>query len=112
LSDIRRKSREHPVQVGSLLEPRRETVNGKGMSQIMHAGLVASAVMTCNSRNPAKPLETSAQSVNVQRFAISPHEEIRALELLSSGRSKISSHDLVQVATDRNAPHSIESATG
>src|ERR1700687_259779 len=77
----------------------------------MHAGLVASPVMTCNSRNPAKPLETLAQSVNVQRFAISRHKEIRALDLLSSGRMEISSHDLVQVGTDRDAPHSIESAT-
>ena len=32
LPHVRCKRREHPVQVSSLLEPRRETVNGKRMS--------------------------------------------------------------------------------
>src|SRR6266850_953433 len=99
--------------MGIVEELLRQTRHNPGLgmlSQIMHTGLVASAVMPCNSRDPAKPLETFAQSVDVQRLAISGDEEIRALELLSSGRTEISAHDLVQVGTDRNTPHSIESA--
>jgi hypothetical protein len=70
LSHVRRERWKQTVQISSLLKPRRHPMNGKRVSQIMHARM-ASAVMSCHSRNPAKPLETLTQCEFIYRLAIS-----------------------------------------
>jgi hypothetical protein len=77
----------------------------------MHSGPVATSARTCNSGNPAKPLESLGQGDDIQPFAFPCYEEIRSLNFLSRSKLRIPSHYLVQIWTDRDAPHSIKPAS-
>jgi hypothetical protein len=105
LPDVCRQCREHTVHICSLLEPCRQAMDGEGVSQVMHARLVAGAIMACNSGNPAKSLKALAENASLDGAAVSICKEILALLPFLRGRIDISPQSLVQVgASIENQP--------
>src|SRR6266446_245825 len=80
----------------------------EGSAKLIHARLIAGFVMARDSREPPKSLKALAENRRLDGAAVSVRKEILASVLLLRGRIDILPQPLVQVGTDRDAPHSIE----
>ena len=57
LTNVRRKSRKHSVQIGAVPDPCCNPMYRKSVSEIMQAGLVACTVVTHNPGHGTQPLK-------------------------------------------------------
>src|SRR5216684_2340786 len=81
MPQINRQVRQQALHVSALPVPSYETVNSKGMPQIMDPRLVGCAVNSMDPDMHSDPAEVSLQSGHINRPAVSGDEERSAAVL-------------------------------
>lgn len=109
LAHVGRQRGDHPVQVRAVLDPRTQSMHGKGMSKIVHARLVDRPVVAGNARDSAKPFERPSQSALIQSVTVLIKKKLRRSHLyLSVIGDMISPQHFVQVRTNGYLPRTVE----
>jgi len=81
MAQINRQVRQPALHLSALSIPGDETVDGKGMAQVMNPRLIASAVNSTDVRSLSDPGEIRLKGHNVNRPSSSRREERRAAAL-------------------------------